>query len=106
MRKSAPEDGLLYLGNLEVPDEALPGELQGDHPGTIAVDPGSASTYKVVLRGGGDAGGDAGPQEDALVEAPVLTRIGMSESSSLSHSRQAGALSAARASLLGWSGRR
>ena len=29
----SPEDGLLHLCNLEVPDEALPGELQGNHPG-------------------------------------------------------------------------
>ena len=39
-----------------------------------------------------------------LVEAPLLISIRMSESSSVSHSRRAGALSSARAGLLPWNG--
>ena len=46
----SPQDGLVDIGDREVPDEALPGALQGDHPGTIAVCPGSTSTYQVRFR--------------------------------------------------------
>ena len=52
-------------GDFKVPDETLPRELQVNHPGAVAVDPGSASTYQVVLRGGEVAGGEAGMREDA-----------------------------------------
>ena len=39
-----------------------------------------------------------------LVEAPVSTSIGMNDSSSVSHSRRAGARSAARGGFLAWNG--
>ena len=37
----SPKDGLLYLGDLEISDEALPRELQGDHLGAVVVNPGA-----------------------------------------------------------------
>ena len=57
--------GQHQVRHLKIPDEPLPGELQGNHPGAVAVDPGSASTNQVVLGGGEVAGGDAGPREHA-----------------------------------------
>ena len=106
-----PEDGLLHVRDFKVPDEALPGKLQGNHPGAIAVDPCSASTDQVVLGGGEVAGGEAErlPVErrdcgKTLVKAPMSTNIGMSKSSSVSHSRQAGALSTAQSRFLAWNG--
>ena len=49
IKKSAPKNVLLDVCDFKVPDEALPGELQGDHPGAVAVDPGSTSTDQVVF---------------------------------------------------------
>ena len=40
----SPEVGLLHVRDFKVPDEALPGKLQGNHLGAVTVDPGSAST--------------------------------------------------------------
>ena len=45
-----PENGLLDVGDLEIPGLPPAGELQGDEPGPIAVDPGSAGTDQVVPR--------------------------------------------------------
>ena len=60
----SPQDGLFDVSDLKIPDEPPPGELQGNHPGAVAVDPDYACTNQVVTGGGEVAGGEAGPQED------------------------------------------
>ena len=91
-----PKDGLLYLGDLKVPDEVLPGELQNDHPGAVAVDPGSARAPTRWCFKGERLPVERRDLGKTLVEAPVLTSMGMSKSLSVSHSRRAGALSKSR----------
>ena len=99
--KISTQDRLVDVRNLKIPREAAPRELEGDDPGPVAVDPGAAGSDQVVLRG---VEGWRRFLGKTLVEAPVLTSIGTRESSSVNHSRRAGARSAARGGFRGWNG--
>ena len=64
-KKISAKDGFPHVCFFKIPGKSPPRELQRDHPGTVAVDPGSASIHNVVLQGVEVAGGDAGPGVDA-----------------------------------------
>ena len=98
--KISAGDGFPHICYFKISGESPPQELQGNHPGAVAVDPVSPAPTRWCFMV------ERLPVEMqdlglTLVEAPMLTNIGMSESWSVSHSRRSGALSAARGGFLG-----
>ena len=47
--KISNEDGFPHICYFKIPGESPPRGLQKNHPGAVAVDPGSASHHKVAL---------------------------------------------------------